>query len=232
MATITELDNELGPNPQGIYSNVRVRLDILEARINNPNSPAPNVTNPFYIDGYGGTSISVGDGYPTEDRNNGSLYIRRDGYIQEGLYSRRSNNWYLIPTTSIITNIMDGYYGTFPSATDGYISNYRLLSGANDGNFPAYIVNSTGFMKNLIVTCSQIPTGAEAFIITLRKNLSDTLLSVTLNSSTASNSVGYIASDLINVVDLSFGDYISIKCISSTAAVVSNIKIFFEIDIT
>lgn len=45
---VAAIEATLGPTPSGIYSDVRVRLDILEARINNPNVPTPNVTNPFY----------------------------------------------------------------------------------------------------------------------------------------------------------------------------------------
>ena len=92
---VNEIITTLGTDPEGVYSNVRVRLDILEARINNPNVPSPTTTNPFYIDGYGGVSISVGDGYPTESRIDGSMYLRRDGTVSEGLYLRRGGNWEL-----------------------------------------------------------------------------------------------------------------------------------------
>lgn len=76
----------LGTDPEGVYANVRVRLDILEARVNNPGVPTPTVTNPFYIDGYGGVSISTGDGYPSESRVNGSMYLRRDGNFKPIVY--------------------------------------------------------------------------------------------------------------------------------------------------
>jgi hypothetical protein len=106
------IERTLGITPYGVYADVRVRLDILEARINNPNAPAPNVTNPFYVDGYGGVSVSVGDGYPTEDRVNGSLYLRRDGYVYEGLYERRNGVWQLIPTDFWLAgnDLSGGYY--------------------------------------------------------------------------------------------------------------------------
>jgi hypothetical protein len=109
---VQTIERVLGIAPFGVYADLRVRLDILEARINNPYAPAPNVTNPFYIDGYGGVSISVGDGYPTEDRLNGSLYLRRDGYVYEGLYQRRNNLWQLIPTDfwSAGGDLSGGYY--------------------------------------------------------------------------------------------------------------------------
>jgi photosystem II stability/assembly factor-like uncharacterized protein len=135
---VTAIEKVLGITPYGVYSDIRVRLDILEARINNPNVPSPNVTNPFYIDGYGGTSISVGAGYPTEDRVNGSLYIRRDGLPYEGIYARRNGSWNLLSTnTWIAAGDLSGGYSNqtviglqgiqVSSATpdDGYILAYN-----------------------------------------------------------------------------------------------------------
>lgn len=100
---ISAIEQELGVDPNGVYSTVRTRLDILEARINNPLAPAPNVENPFYI-GNDGVSISTGDGYPTENRVNGSLYLRKDGYVEEGLYARRGGVWSLVETSPWIGN--------------------------------------------------------------------------------------------------------------------------------
>jgi hypothetical protein len=100
---ISTIEQELGVDPNGVYSTVRTRLDILEARINNPLAPAPNVENPFYI-GNDGVSISTGDGYPTENRVDGSLYLRKDGYVEEGLYARRGGVWSLVETAPWIGN--------------------------------------------------------------------------------------------------------------------------------
>lgn len=58
---IIELQNELGQNPGGVYSNLRARIDIVEARVNNPNDPSPNVENPFII-GNTGIIIKAGAG--------------------------------------------------------------------------------------------------------------------------------------------------------------------------
>ena len=96
---IQNIEDELGINPSGVYANTRVRLDILESRINDPLSPAPNVENPFFI-GDDGVSISTGLGVPTENRINGSLFLRRDGYVYEGLYARRDGYWKRIDTDS------------------------------------------------------------------------------------------------------------------------------------
>jgi hypothetical protein len=95
---VEAIERELGITPSGVYSDVRVRMDILEARINNPLAPAPNVENPFII-GNDGVTISTGDGYPTENRLPGSLYLRKDGYGAEGLYARRPDGyWHQIDT--------------------------------------------------------------------------------------------------------------------------------------
>lgn len=98
VAAVQAIQYEMGITPSGIYSDIRVRLDILEARINNPFAPAPNVENPFII-GNDGVTISTGDGYPTENRLPGSLYLRKDGYNNEGLYAMRPDMvWHQIDT--------------------------------------------------------------------------------------------------------------------------------------
>lgn len=95
---VEAIERELGITPSGVYSDVRVRIDILEARINNPFAPAPNVENPFFI-GNDGITISTGTGFPTENRLPGSLYLRKDGYNNEGLYATRPDGyWHLIDT--------------------------------------------------------------------------------------------------------------------------------------
>jgi len=221
---VTVIEKVLGILPNGMYSDVRVRLDILEARINNPNSQAPNVTNPFYIDGYGGVSISVGNGVPTENRVNGSLYLRRDGYTNEGLYLRRDNTWAL---PLHVFPISDGYVGTFPSSITNYLSSGVLSASENN---PIYVANSNGTIKNLVVTCTQIPTGAETLQIVIRKNQVDTDLSITLDSSSSAGVVGYLESNLINTANVALGDWLTIKCVSSAGAIVDNLKICFSIE--
>lgn len=93
IAQVNEIEEELGLTPQGVYSDVRVRLDILESRINNPFSPSPTVDNPFII-GNDGVTISTGNGVPTENRVPGSLYLREDGYSDEGVYSFRPDGYW------------------------------------------------------------------------------------------------------------------------------------------
>lgn len=90
--SVNSIEEELGLDPNGVYATVRTRLDILEARINNPFAPAPNVPNPFYIGGspVSGVSIQVGFGDPTitmPPAIPGSLYLREDGYAGTNVYS-------------------------------------------------------------------------------------------------------------------------------------------------
>jgi len=91
---VEEIKEDLGTTPGGVYANVRVRLDILENRISNPLAASPTVDNPFII-GNDGVTISTGDGEPSENRVDGSLFLRQDGYEHEGLYTRRDGYWVL-----------------------------------------------------------------------------------------------------------------------------------------
>jgi hypothetical protein len=95
------IEKELGITPSGIYSDVRARFDILEARINNPVSPTilsdGYVNSPlFIVNTPDSVTLSISDGYgvPTESRIDGSLYMRSDGYANNELYIRRSGAWF------------------------------------------------------------------------------------------------------------------------------------------
>lgn len=105
IVAVNSIEQELGLNPQGVYASIRTRLDILEARINNPLVPAPNVNNPFYIDGTG-VSIRTGFGNPQitlPPAVPGSLFLREDGYNIQGLYAFRPDGlWHQIPTDPFI----------------------------------------------------------------------------------------------------------------------------------
>lgn len=101
---VIAIETELGSLPAGVYASVRTRLDILEARINNPFAPAPNVNNPFYIGGspVSGVSIQTGFGDPNLEKIPaipGSLFLREDGYNIQGLYAFRPDGyWHQIDT--------------------------------------------------------------------------------------------------------------------------------------
>jgi hypothetical protein len=99
------IEKELGLTPRGVYSDARARLDILESRINyGVSAIIPNdgyVKSPLYIFNVpSAITLSISDGYgaPTENRVDGSLYLRNDGYVDEGLYSRRGGVWKKITT--------------------------------------------------------------------------------------------------------------------------------------
>lgn len=104
IVAVNSIEQELGLDPNGVYASVRTRLDILEARINNPFAPAPNVNNPFYIGGspISGVSIQAGVGNPEMTLPPGvpgSIFLRQDGYAIQGLYAFRPDGyWHQIPT--------------------------------------------------------------------------------------------------------------------------------------
>lgn len=101
---VIAIEDELGSLPAGAYASVRTRLDILEARINNPYAPSPNVNNPFYIGGSPVSGVSIQDGYgdpriTLPPAIPGSLYLREDGYAIQGLYAFRPDGyWHQIDT--------------------------------------------------------------------------------------------------------------------------------------
>ena len=94
------IEKELGIVPSGVYSDVRSRLDILEARINSPTSTISlndgYANSPFFlVNTPQSVTLSISDGYgfPTENRLNGSIYLRSDGYANNDFYIRRSGMW-------------------------------------------------------------------------------------------------------------------------------------------
>lgn len=122
IAAVQAVEIELGILPSGVYATVRTRLDILEARINNPYAPAPNVTNPFFI-GNDGVTISTGDGAPTSNMVDGSLYLRMDGTSSTGVYTHQDGYWSVLGA-AISGNAGGDLSGMFPDpsviALDGY----------------------------------------------------------------------------------------------------------------
>jgi len=105
-SAVFAVEVELGITPSGIYPDVRTRLDILESRLQFGVSPIiPNdgyVKSPLIIWNVPqNLALTISDGYgaPTEDRLDGSLYMRGlDGYANNELYIRRNGAWYPIQT--------------------------------------------------------------------------------------------------------------------------------------
>lgn len=96
-ATIA-IEKELGLEPSGVYSDIRARFDILEARINNLGSNTilqdGYLVSPFFIhNNYYNFTTSFSTGYhlPTEVRMEGSLYV--DGYSPANLYIMQNGAW-------------------------------------------------------------------------------------------------------------------------------------------
>jgi len=104
ISAIEAIETELGIVPAGAYATVRTRLDILEARINNPFAPAPNVLNPFFI-GNSGVSIQTSVGDPNILHVlavPGSLYLREDGY-QNVYVFRPDGYWHDVDASATLT---------------------------------------------------------------------------------------------------------------------------------
>ena len=135
ISAIENIETELGILPSGPYADVRTRLDVLESRINNPNIPAPSGqfitignTDVFVVAGYGDPTTNSVVAAP------GSIYLREDGYTNQGLYSMRPDGyWYQIDTApwtaagdlsgdehSQTVIGIDGY--TLPSLSLGYLN--------------------------------------------------------------------------------------------------------------
>jgi hypothetical protein len=126
---VLAIEEELGIKPSTPYGNMRNRLDICESKLNFGVSPSiPNdgyVKSPLYIlNEIQEITLSISDGYgvPSENRVNGSLFMRADGYANQDLYIRRDGYWspiqttqklLLVDVTSTPFNVVDGYFVTF-----------------------------------------------------------------------------------------------------------------------
>jgi hypothetical protein len=150
IGAVIAIETELGSLPAGDYASVRTRLDILEARINNPFAPAPNVENPFYI-GLSGVSIRDGYGDPNVGGISaipGSLYLREDGYVTQGLYVYRNLNpgpggaWYQVELSTDDIAGGDNVQQTtitYPIyIVDGYAPDYMIFTDSS--SFPIDVV--------------------------------------------------------------------------------------------
>lgn len=176
LEAIQSIQKNLGVVPGGVYADARVRLDILEARINNPLEPYPTVENPFII-GNSGISISTGSGPPTENLLDGSLYLRQDGSPDQGLYARRNGAWVRIGIETApgnwaaagdlagddISQLVIGLYGrplspNAPKTGDALIWDGSIWKPSAEG---IGLQGSQGFQGAVGPTGSQGPTGLQ-----------------------------------------------------------------------
>jgi len=169
-SAVFAIETELGVTPSGVYPDVRTRLDILEARI------ALAVPPGLLTDGYLHSpvmilnvpqnialTISDGVGAPTENRLDGSIYMRAlDGYANNQLYVRLNGQWYPVQTEQFEAN---NDLAGFPPGTDGHLAqtviglfnhplnpNMNTMGLVQDGyhltwdNFDGYWEPQTGFI--------------------------------------------------------------------------------------
>ena len=125
ISAINNIENELGILPSGPYPTVRVRLDVLESRINNPNSSSGS--GEFITIGGTGVFVIAGDGDPNTTypiANPGSLFLREDGYNIQGLYSMRTDGtWHQIDTDpwTAAGDLSGSIYSQEVIGIDGYL---------------------------------------------------------------------------------------------------------------
>jgi hypothetical protein len=170
-SAVFAIEFELGITPSGIYPDVRTRLDILESRINF--SVPPGFINQGYIvsplilwNTVTGPALTISDGYgaPTENRLDGSLFMRGDGYANNQLYIRLNGSWFPVQTEQFkAANDLEG----FPLGADGHLAqtviglyNHPLsislntIGATQDGyhltwdNADGYWRAETGFLAN------------------------------------------------------------------------------------
>ena len=152
---VEAIEQELGLLPSGVYSTVRVRLDILEARINNPLAPSPTVTNPFTI-GLSGVTLESGFGVPTQSRTPGSLFLREDGYVDQGLYAYRPDGqWHIINTDQ--ATFAGDLSGSITTQTVVGIQNNLVKSGILSSNQDGYALLWNNTDQLLEFTQLEIP---------------------------------------------------------------------------
>lgn len=169
-SAVFAIETELGVTPSGIYPDVRTRLDILESRIQFGISP--NIPNDGYVKSPliiwnvpQNIALTISDGYgaPTENRLDGSIYMRGgDGYANNQLYVRLNGQWLPVQTEQFTAaNDLMGY----PLGTDGHLAQtviglynrplsttMETVSAVEDGyhitwnNSAAYWEPQTGFI--------------------------------------------------------------------------------------
>ena len=184
---VSELENELGLNPSTVYANVRARLDIIEKRINSELAPLDDVDDTLTFTS-NAVTISTGSGEPTSvGEPPGSLYLRTDGYVYEGLYAYRSDGyWHRVDTDPwTAAGDLSGTYNNQTviglqgrdvaddSPNDGYLltwnnsaTNWEPQRSAISF-YPLNDISSTNLISNKGVYQSPIPVDGYSGIINL-----------------------------------------------------------------
>jgi hypothetical protein len=172
IASVIAIETELGIVPAGAYATVRTRLDILEARINNPLAPAPNVVqNPFYID-ITGVSIQAGIGDPNIPGDAltaipGSIFLREDAIGGLNVYSFGTDGyWGLVgapppPSPPIINLGVAAPFGVLGASTvtnTGFTNvggDLGLYPGTSVTGFPPGIFSGTEYIADMVANTAQ-----------------------------------------------------------------------------
>jgi hypothetical protein len=166
---VEAIETELGVLPSSSYPSVRVRLDVLESRINNPCVPTGGDyisiggTDVTIIAGYGDPNVTAVSAFP------GSLYLRQDGYNDQTLYSMNTDGyWFQVGAATGgsktgITNITSSNSPYNVVSTDNIIAanstggpiTINLPSSPNEGDvYQVKDSNGTAVTNNITVNGS------------------------------------------------------------------------------
>ena len=168
-AATLAIETELGVTPRGVYSDTRARLDILESRISYAISPTiisdGYLVSPLYL--YNVPSVvtlSISDGYgiPSENRVDGSLFMRADGAANSDLYVRRAGAWKAIQTdlftaagdlsgTYLTQNViglqgksLNSSLASIGATQDGYVLNWDNADGYWRASYAGALLGTLG----------------------------------------------------------------------------------------
>jgi hypothetical protein len=176
--------------------------------------------------GTGLTTLTTGDIlYASATNTLSKLPISTDGYvltIDGGIPS-----WEI--HTNTLTQVAVGKDGYVTPATDGYLT--VKFAEVETEVFPAYVANTTCYIKNLTVTMSDVIAAGQTVDITIRKNNADTVLTLTLDDATPLNSAATlrIEQNTTNIVSLVNGDKVTVKYVASGTADAKDVFITFDI---
>lgn len=123
---------------------------------------------------------------------------------------------YFMSYTNLPTQLSMSYNtGTIAGSTTNYLSINGGTAAANatEANRQC-IVSTSGTLKNLYVATSTTQPAGGALTFTLRKNGSDTALTLSIPASTAAGAF----SDTTNAVSVSAGDLLSLKAANGSAS--------------
>jgi hypothetical protein len=125
--------------------------------------------------------------------------------------------------SSIADYITTGKVGVVtPNTTRYLLSNF---SQATTETFPIYQIPTSGTLSGLNTYCATPPGFGDDIVLTVRVNGIDTLLSVTISDTNQTSA------DIVNTIDVSSGDLITLKSVTSATCAVEDLFIIMRYNI-